>query len=341
MHRLTRGLVMASLCLLAGMTMAGAKELAKVRSHRVEAHHRAAAPHHEAPRARRVAAAVLHATPMAQTVTPTIRHVSIDDVPSRMVSNGVARIEVLEQGRGPTVVLLSSLGRGANDYDKIAALLVEQGFRVLRPQPRGIGRSVGPMEGLTLHDYAADIAAVIEHEASGPAIVVGHTFGNWVARTLASDRPNLVRAVVLAAGSMTRAQPESDAALRSGLREAMDKGSDLSLPEAQRLEYLRRAYFAPEHDPRIWLSGWYPAAQKAEIAALAATPADQWYAAGRAPVMVLQGEEDATTSQLSHAIQDAWRARLTLVTIPHAGHALVPEQPEAVAAVIAAYATTL
>ena len=40
-------------------------------------------------------------------------------------------------------------------------LLAADGFRVLRPQPRGIGASAGPMKNLTLHDFAADVAAVI------------------------------------------------------------------------------------------------------------------------------------------------------------------------------------
>src|SRR5258707_8918423 len=70
-------------------------------------------------------------------------------------------IEGLAQGHGPCIVLLPSLGRGASDFDPIAARLARAGFRVLRPQPRGIGESRGPMTGIDLHDCAADIAAVI------------------------------------------------------------------------------------------------------------------------------------------------------------------------------------
>jgi pimeloyl-ACP methyl ester carboxylesterase len=46
------------------------------------------------------------------------------------------------------------------------------------------------MQGLTLHDFARDIAAVIEHERSGPAIVAGHAYGHFVARMTAVDFPN-------------------------------------------------------------------------------------------------------------------------------------------------------
>src|SRR5580765_5640998 len=95
-----------------------------------------------------------------------------------MVTRGDARLEVWTQGAGPAIVLLPSLGRGAADFDPIAASLADAGFRVLRPQPRGIGRSAGPWQGVTLEDLAADIAAVIERDNDGPAFVVGHAFGN-------------------------------------------------------------------------------------------------------------------------------------------------------------------
>src|SRR6202162_622734 len=71
------------------------------------------------------------------------------------------RIEVIAQGLGPVIVILPSLGRGAEDYNVVASLLSKDGFRVLRPQPRGIGASTGPMTGVTLHDFAADVGAVI------------------------------------------------------------------------------------------------------------------------------------------------------------------------------------
>jgi pimeloyl-ACP methyl ester carboxylesterase len=118
-----------------------------------------------------------------------------------IVQHGDVRIEVLEQGHGPAILILPSLGRGAHDYDERAIPLAADGFRVLRPQPRGMGQSEGPMAGLTLYDYAGDVAAVIQREVKGPAIVVGHAFGNFVARMLATGRPELVKSVVLATAS--------------------------------------------------------------------------------------------------------------------------------------------
>lgn len=77
------------------------------------------------------------------------------------------------------MVLLPSLGRDVSEFDPLARRLAVAGFRVVRPRPRGFGRSVGPMDGLTLHDFARDTAAVVEHERAGPAIMAGHAYGHW------------------------------------------------------------------------------------------------------------------------------------------------------------------
>ena len=118
-----------------------------------------------------------------------------------IVPAGEARIEVIAEGEGPVLVLLPSSSRDSEDFDAIAASFAGAGLRVLRPQPRGMCASVGRMEGLTLHDLAADVAAVIEADGRGKAVVLGHALGQWVARTLAADRPDLVRGVVLAAAA--------------------------------------------------------------------------------------------------------------------------------------------
>src|SRR5215218_602297 len=99
------------------------------------------------------------------------------DASSKVVSNIVRRgevsIEVLSQGTGPLVVLLPSLGRGATDFDVMADRIAAAGYRVLRPQPRGIGASRSPAPYADLQDCAADIAAVIESDGGGAALVAG------------------------------------------------------------------------------------------------------------------------------------------------------------------------
>src|SRR5690242_15946491 len=253
-----------------------------------------------------------------------------------LIHRGDTQIEVLSQGLGPLIVLLPSLGRGAEDFDAIAARVAEAGFRVLRPQPRGIGQSKGPMSGIDLHDYANDVAAVIEHAANGPAFVVGHAFGNRVARLLATIRPDLVRAVSLVAANVGKdpSPPNVRAAIRTS--------ADPSAPEAERLVALAFAFFAPGNDARGWLTGWHPDVLAAERIAGDRTSREEDYAAGRAPVLYLQPDHDPLGHiDNAETYQRALGSRVTVVVIPHASHAAVVEQPAFIADALIRYARDL
>jgi pimeloyl-ACP methyl ester carboxylesterase len=245
-----------------------------------------------------------------------------------IVPAGDARIEVIAEGEGPLLVLLPSSSRDSEDFDAIAAAFAVAGLRVLRPQPRGMGASVGGMEGITLHDFAADVASVIEAEGGGPAVVLGHAFGQWVARTLASDRPDLVRGVVLAAAASKSAPLE--------LREHLGRCANTDLSDDVRLAALRVAFFAPGHDASEWLSGWHKAAGAAQRAASNGTPQAEWWTAGSAPVLDVQAEQDPWRPRDTlHQMRDDLGAdRVTVVVIPDASHALIPEQPDKLLATV-------
>jgi pimeloyl-ACP methyl ester carboxylesterase len=258
----------------------------------------------------------------------------------QLVKYGTVQIDVMRQGQGPVIVMLPSLGRSVRDYDHVAERLVADGFRVLRPEPRGIGLSKGPMDHLSVHDFAKDVAAVIENEHKGPVVVVGHAWGNFAARQLAADRPDLVRGVVIAAASAGKVPPGSnEKPIGPDMRKAIDGAGDMTLSEAQRLEYLRKAFFAPGNDPRVWLTGWHAETHEAESHARNTTPVDDYFAAGTAPILDLQAESDAVAPRrFSQVLKNMLGDRVTVVVIPNAGHALAPEQPHAMADAIAAFA---
>jgi pimeloyl-ACP methyl ester carboxylesterase len=253
-----------------------------------------------------------------------------------IITRGEVALEVLAQGEGHPIVLLPSLGRGAGDFQAIAARLAGAGFRAVCPQPRGIGASRGPMTGIDLHDYAADIAAVIEHEKAGAAFVVGHAFGNRVARMLATDRPELVRAVALVAANVGHA-PSPPV-----VREAIKKSANPSLPDEERLEALRFAFFAPGNDPRGWLAGWHPEVLAAQRIAGDRTSREEDYAGGRAPILYLQPDHDPLAHvEDAHEFKRALGERVTVVIVRNASHAAVAEQPDTIADALIDYARGL
>lgn len=238
------------------------------------------------------------------------------------------RLEVLVDGTGPTVVLLPSLGRDSLDFDDVAADLAAAGFRVLRPQPRGVGASEGPLEGLDLHDLAADVAHVLEQLDAAPAVLAGHAFGHYVARVLAADRPDLVRGVaVLAAGA--RHFPES-------LTARVARCSDLTLPDDERLENLAAVFFAEGNDPSEWLGGWWPDAIVAQRAAMAATDKESWWSVAPSPLLDVQAGEDVfrPADTRGELLDEFGAGKVTTALIPGCGHALIPEAPHDVALVV-------
>lgn len=235
------------------------------------------------------------------------------------------------QGKGALIIMLPSLGRDVEDFELVAARLADAGYRVACPSPRGIGASTGRMDGLTLHDFGRDIVSVIEAEGGGPAFIAGHAFGNWTARVVAVDRPDLVRAVMILAAGPKVVAPGPGA----GLPHCMDR----SLDPAVRLGWIKKVFFAEASDASVWLDGWHPEVANAQRAAKAATPIDSWWGAGNARILDVRALEDAFAPkeagwQLS---QDLGAQRVTTVTIADAGHALLPEQPIAVAEAMKAY----
>src|SRR5580704_9686212 len=243
------------------------------------------------------------------------------------------RLDVIAEGRGPLVVLLPGRGRDSQDFDALAAGIATAGFRVLRPQPRGAGASTGPMKGLTLHDFARDMAEVIKHEGSGPAVIVGHAFGNWVARMTAVDDPALVRGVVIVAAA-AKAYPNGFTGAKE-LSEAVRLAGDAKLPDEERLKYLRMAFFAPGHDASVWLKGWYGEVDEAEAAAGRATKQSEWWSGGNVPLLDVQAANDPfKPASMSNEMRDEFGERVTIAVIANASHALIPEQPAAVVDVI-------
>jgi pimeloyl-ACP methyl ester carboxylesterase len=243
---------------------------------------------------------------------------------------------VTVDGDGPTLVLIPSLGRGQEDFDGIAPALVAAGLRLLRPEPRGIGGSAPLAPDATLHDMAADVAAALRRLGGAPVLAVGHAAGNWVARMLAHDEPALVKGVAMLAALVGSESPP-------GIRESITACADTARPDEERLHHLARAYFAPGHDARVWLDGWHTDVALAQRRASAAKTDRAWLrAAERVPLLYVGAEHDVISPPPDEdALREALGPLASVVVIPDAGHALLPEQPEATARALVDFARRL
>jgi len=271
----------------------------------------------------------------------TLAAVALRDNPARdargerrETRSGDAEIHYFVSGNeaASPVALLPSYARSASDFNELVAELNGAGYRTLAMQPRGIDGSTLPGWHMTLHGYARDLQAVLDAEGiAEPVAVVGHAYGNRVARTFASDYPGRTKALVLlAAGGEGPAAPEVSAAIPKALIRAW--------PEATRRRAIALGFFAQGNAvPDYWMAGWYPRAGIAQARATANTPFVEWGAGGRAPILILQPAEDAAAPGGAAALKSRFQDRVDLVVIEAAGHALLPEQPRAVAREIVRY----
>jgi len=167
--------------------------------------------------------------------------------------------------------------------------------------------------------------------------IVGHAFGNRVARCLTVDHPELVRSLVLlGCGGKVPADPVA--------REALGRCFSLPAGTAAHREAVAEAFFGPGNEvPPSWLVGWWPEAAAAQSRASAATPVDDWWLPpDPIPVLAVVGADDRI-SPPGNAIELARVVgpRCRVEIIPGAGHALLPERPEALASAVRAFLAEL
>lgn len=248
------------------------------------------------------------------------------------------RLEVLVEGSGPDVVLVPSAMRGGADFAHLQAALTAAGYRSLALNPRHAGRSRGSLEGLTLRDIADDIALVVSRLCAGPAHLVGHAQGNIGVRAAASFRPEIARSVTVmpCGGHNLASRPVGGKVVA-----AVGRCHDETLSEAERLEALSIAFFAPGNDPSVWLEGWWPASAGLSGAIFRTDP-ELWWHAGEVPLLIIQPMNDAMAApEVGRTAAAAIGERARYVEVDNCGHAILPEQPEAIARHVIAFLDSL
>lgn len=224
------------------------------------------------------------------------------------------------------VVLLPSLGRPARDFAHLVTRLTADGFTCWPLDPLA-----SVPAGFTLFDLARDTARRMDDVGVTAVHVIGHAFGNRLARAVTVVVPDRVRSLtLLAAGGHAPIPPDVSRAL----------AHCFSLPPGspEHLEAVRTAFFAPGHDPSIWVDGWNSAIAEYQRAAVVAVEIAEWWDAVAPRVLVVQGLNDviAPPENGRHYVQ-SHRDVATLVEIPNAGHAMIVEQPDAVADAVLAH----
>lgn len=119
----------------------------------------------------------------------------------------------------PTLVLVHGFTGSSHDFALQVDALAER-RRVVVLDHRGHGHStkVGTLEGYDIEQLSRDLATFLEAVGNGPVDLLGHSMGGRVVMTMAVQRPELVRSLILMDTSAWSFQPD-DEKLRTMVRD--------------------------------------------------------------------------------------------------------------------------
>jgi pimeloyl-ACP methyl ester carboxylesterase len=97
---------------------------------------------------------------------------------------------------GTPVVMVHGSWVDHHSWDLVAPRFAES-HTVLTYDRRGHSQSERPASQGSVHEDVADLAALIEHADMAPAHLVGNSFGGSICLRLATERPDLIRSLVV------------------------------------------------------------------------------------------------------------------------------------------------
>ena len=232
--------------------------------------------------------------------------------------------------RGTPVVFVHGWPDSWFSFSRVLPLLPAR-LRLIALDQRGFGESDHPDSGYTIPGFAADLVALLDALDIERAILVGHSYGTFVARRVAITAPERVAALVLiGTGASTKITGADD--LQAAVRELPDP-----IPASFAREFQSGTVYHPvpaeffdriiaeslKVPPRLW---------PVMIDCLFAYDDTRELGSIRAPTQLLWGDHDAL---FSRAAQDAFLAALPaarLKVYQETGHCPNWERPEWVAA---------
>ncbi len=236
-------------------------------------------------------------------------------------------LEVMAAGKGPPLLFLHGGDYFAQHREFFAKLA--RRWRVMVPRHPGFGGSGRPDGFRTVHDLAYLYLDLLDTQDFGKAVLVGSSFGGWIALEMGVRCLERIGRLVLI----------DTVGVKFGGREERDIADIYALPQQ---ELLRRTFFDPARAAPDYsrlgddeasavardrqataLYGWRPYMHNPGLR--------QWLRRVRVPTLVIWGESDGIVApeygeKLCRSLPDA-----RFLPIPKAGHYPQIEQPGQVA----------
>jgi 3-oxoadipate enol-lactonase len=250
--------------------------------------------------------------------------------------NGVTiHYQVIGAAGKPLIVFANSIGTDFRIWRDVIVRLAGD-YAILCYDMRGHGLSGIGAVPHSIEEHANDLAALMDHLETGPALVCGLSIGGMVAQMLWAQRPDLVRGLILCDTAATIGTPEFWAARIASVEElGLDALTDALIPR----------WFAPAFLETLECEGYRNMLARQPEDGYAAScaairDADLTEIARRidVPTVVVVGEHDGTTTPALCADFARLVPGARFELIKDAGHIVPVEQPLVLSEIIRAFA---
>ncbi|MDG1582756.1 alpha/beta hydrolase [Pseudomonas sp. GOM6] len=233
-----------------------------------------------------------------------------------------------DRGQGEPVLLVHGLGSSIQDWEYQIPHL-QRHYRVVAIDLRGHGRSGKPRERYSISQFAADVAALIEHLGLQQVHLVGISMGGMVGFQLGVDQPQLLRSLTIVNSSPeVKAKSAADwwmLAKRWTLSRVLSLNSiakglaRLLFPHPEQAELRAKVEQRwPQNDKRAYL---------ASLDAIIGWGMRERLHSITCPTLVISGDRDYTPVSLKEAyVAEMPNARL--LVIERSRHATPMDQPQ-------------
>ncbi|MEO7086620.1 MAG: alpha/beta hydrolase [Gemmatimonadaceae bacterium] len=159
-------------------------------------------------------------------------------VPEHFLVTGGVNVHYLDApGGAPPLVLLHGLSANATCFGGMIATGLSPEFRVVAPDLRGRGKTDKPATGYSMADHARDVLGLMDALGLHRVMLVGHSFGAYVAIYMAATYPERVEKLIVIDAAITLSPRVGEL-----LKPSLDRLSRIS-PSAD--EYVEEARMAP------------------------------------------------------------------------------------------------
>jgi len=242
-------------------------------------------------------------------------------------------VHYVEHGGGVPLVALHGAGVDHREIEAaVEAIVPGTGFRRIYPDLPGMGRSTA--DGLTCNDDVVTLLGdFIDQLGAGPVLLLGHSYGGYLARGVAARRPDGVLGLALVCPV---AEGSGNVPGHNVVRQGADAYDELEFALRAGFEeyFVVRTRVTARRYRDIVVPGTTLVDEAALQRIFAGWTVEVGSSAYSAPTLVVAGRRDSVVGYADAAALLDGYPHATLAVIEDAGHAAIHERPDLLAALI-------